>query len=78
MTSISIKLPDSLARKTREIAGRDGITVNQFVSTAVSEKLCGWITDEYIKQKAKKANKKKFLDALNQAPDAPPVKGDEL
>ena len=78
MTCISIKLPDSLARKTREIAGKDGISINQFVSTAVSEKLCGWVTDDYIRQKSKKANKNKFHDALKQVPDSLPVKGDEI
>ena len=78
MTCISIKLPDSLAKKTRELAGKDGISINQFVSTAVSEKLCGWITDDYIKQKAKKADKNKFFNALKQVPDSLPVKGDEL
>jgi hypothetical protein len=76
MTAISIQLPDSLAKKAGELAERDGVSLDQFISTAVSEKLSGWIAEGNIEQRAARASREKFLDALGQVPDVPPAEND--
>ena len=38
MSSMSLRLPESLHMKIRELAERDGISINQFIATAVAEK----------------------------------------
>jgi hypothetical protein len=78
MTAISIQLPDSLAKKAGELAERDGMSLDQFISTAVSEKLSGWIAEGNIEQRAARASREKFLDALGQVPDVPPAENDRL
>ena len=38
MSSLSVRLPDSLHDKVRELARRDHVSINQFIATAVAEK----------------------------------------
>ena len=78
MTAINIKLPDSVARKAGELAARDGVSFDQFISAAVGEKISGWLTEADLDQRARRASREKYDAALAQVPDAPPVRGDEL
>ncbi len=37
MSAVTVRLPDSLHRKIREIAKKDGVSINQFISSAAGE-----------------------------------------
>ena len=39
MSTLSLRLPDSLHEKVRELAAQDGISINQFIATAMAEKM---------------------------------------
>lgn len=39
MGALTVRLPDSLHDRVRDLADRDGISMNQFVMLAVSEKI---------------------------------------
>lgn len=45
MSTLSLRLPDSLHNRVRELAQQDGISINQFISTAVAEKLAALMTE---------------------------------
>ena len=53
-------------------------SLNQFVVNALSEKVSALQTLDIIEQKAKKASKKDFLNALSQVPDNEPFEDDKL
>lgn len=78
MTTLSLRLPDSLHKRVRELAQQDGISINQFISTAVAEKLSALMTEEYLEQRGKRGSREKFMAVLAKVPDAPPEPGDEL
>jgi hypothetical protein len=78
MTAINIKLPDSLLKKAGELASQDGISIDQFVSLAVTEKLSGWIGEDAVQRRARRASRKKFDAALAQVPDVLPPHHDKL
>ena len=78
MTTISVRLPNSLRDQLRECAKRDGTTVNQLVSSAVAEKLSALLTEEYLAARAKRGSRKKFVAALKRVPDVEPVANDRL
>lgn len=78
MTAINVQLPDSILKKAGEFAAKDGVSLDQFVSLAVAEKLSAWLADDYMEQRASRASREKFDAALAQVPDVPPVNGDEL
>jgi hypothetical protein len=51
---------------------------NQFIASAVSEKVSAFSTVEYLKQRADQANAKKFRSALSHIPDVSPEEYDKL
>lgn len=48
MSTMSLRLPESLHDRLREVADREGISMNQFVTSAVAEKLSALLTEEYL------------------------------
>ena len=78
MSALSLRLPNSLHRHIKEIAQQEGVSINQFISSAVSEKISAIMTEEYLEQRAKKADKKKFKNILDKIPNRSPIQGDEL
>jgi predicted HicB family RNase H-like nuclease len=39
MSASSLRIPESLHRELRELARREGVSINQLISSAVGEKL---------------------------------------
>jgi hypothetical protein len=69
MSTISLRLPDSLHERIREIAKSEGISINQLINTAVAEKLSALLTEEYLVSRAKRGSRKKFEKALSRVRD---------
>jgi len=78
MSTITIQMPDSLARQLQEFASKEGMTVDQLISSATAEKLSALMTVEHLRQRAVRANRDDFVAFLDASPDAPPMEGDEL
>ena len=78
MSNLSLRLPDSIHRHIKEIAKQEGVSINQFISTAVSEKVSALMTEEYLMTRAKRAKKGAFRKILDKVPDREPLLGDEL
>ena len=78
MSTLSLRLPDSLHRTLKTAADHDGVSINQFVSLAVAEKLSALQTYDYIKERAKGASRDKFLAAMSLIPSGEVAEGDEL
>ena len=78
MGALSLRLPESIHRHIREIAKQEGVSINQFISSAVTEKISAIMTEEYILQRAERADLKNMKRILANAPDREPVPGDEL
>ena len=76
MSTLSVRLPDSVHRNARLYAEREGTSLNQLVATAVAEKLAALGAEEYIRQRAERADDAAFEAALAAVPDAPPREGD--
>jgi uncharacterized protein (DUF1778 family) len=78
MSSLSLRLPDSLHRKIRQLAEQDDISINQFIATAVAEKAAALLTVEYLEERGRQADPKLVDRILRRVPDVPPDPGDEL
>jgi len=78
MSALSLRLPQSIHRHIREIAKKEGVSINQFVSSAVSEKISALMTEDYLKSRAKRAKKEDFRRILAKVPSRKPIAGDEL
>jgi len=64
--------------KMRELAKKEGVSMNQLISSAISEKLSALLTEEYLMERGKLGSREKFDQVLSKVPDVAPKKGDEL
>jgi uncharacterized protein (DUF1778 family) len=78
MSTISLRLPDSLHEQIRKLANVDGISINQFISTAAAEKLAALMTVDYLEKRAKRGTRQRFEAALKRLPDVEPADDDKL
>ena len=77
MTALTIRLPNSVHQKVKELAARDEISVNQFIASAVSEKMASLMTLNFLRAEAAKGQRSEFERYLGMVPDAPALPGDE-
>ena len=55
-SNFALRLPASLKRAVEEVARGDGTTLNQFIVSAVAEKLAALKTAEYFAKRAARAD----------------------
>ncbi|MFV1951651.1 MAG: toxin-antitoxin system HicB family antitoxin [Nitrospinota bacterium] len=78
MNALSLRLPDSIHRHIKDIAKKEGVSINQFISSAVAEKISAILTEDYLKSRAKRARKKDFKRILDKVPSREPLPEDKL
>ena len=76
MTALTIRLPNSVHQKIKELAARDDISVNQFIASAAAEKMASVMTLDFLKAEAKNGKRSDFDRYLSAVPDAPAQAGD--
>jgi predicted transcriptional regulator len=72
MSTISLRLPDSLHEEIRKLAKRENISINQLATLAIAEKVAALDTADYLMRRASIADKKKFLRAMSKVADEEP------
>ncbi|MCR5764581.1 MAG: DUF6290 family protein [Treponema sp.] len=72
MSTMSLRLPDSYHTAVKDIATQDNISINQFIVSAVAEKIAAFETQQYLEKRAQRASKDKFLSVLSKVPAAEP------
>ena len=78
MSTLSLRLPESLHRQLSELAEKENVSINQLISAAVGEKMSALMTEEYLAARAKRGGQKAFLAALSRVPDVDPVDADRI
>jgi hypothetical protein len=73
--SKSITVPEDLYNKAVETAARDHVSVEEFVSVAVANRLA---SREHIESRAKLFSRDEFERALNDIPNVEPEAHDRL
>jgi hypothetical protein len=69
MSTISLRLPESLHEKARELAKQEKVSINQLVASALAEKLSALTTEEYLRERAKRGGRRKFEAVLRKVRD---------
>ena len=77
MSALSLRLPESIHRHIKEISRKEGVSINQFISSAVAEKISALMTEDYLEGRAKKAKQGEFRKLLAKVPNRKPLPGDE-
>ena len=76
MSSISLRLPESLHKKAKDLAKKEKTSINQLVSAALAEKISALSAEEYLNARASKASKAKFKKVLHKVKDTQPEEFD--
>ena len=78
MNTISLNLPESLHQRVKELAEKDRISIDQFVISAIAEKITAFMTQDYLEERAQRGSKEKFERAMAKIPVIEPEEYDKL
>jgi len=78
MSTISLRIPESLHETVRKLAEKENVSINQFITLALAEKVSALATDDYLAERAKRGDRRKFEQAMAQVPDVEPEERDRL
>ena len=76
MSTIRLRLPESLHAQARLLAEQEGISINQLIATSLAEKLSALLTREYLEARAARGSRLAFDRVLKKVKDRPPVADD--
>lgn len=76
MSSIRLRLSESLHKGVREAAKKEGVSINQLINTALAEKLSALMTEEYLVERSRRGSRKKFERAMSKIKDIEPDEED--
>ncbi|MCD6199612.1 MAG: toxin-antitoxin system HicB family antitoxin [Deltaproteobacteria bacterium] len=78
MSMISLRLPKSMYSDLKDVAKIEGVSMNQFVTIAIAEKIALLNTLDYLGKRAKRGSREKLLSVLAKSPDVEPEEYDRL
>ena len=78
MSTLSLRLPESVHNQLRVLARQEGISINQFLASAAAEKGAALMTEQYLEGRARRGSREKFRAVLARIPDVPPLPEDVL
>ena len=78
MSTLSLRLPESIHERLRELARKEGVSINQLINSAVAEKLSALLTVDYLAARAQRANRETLRDLLDRVPDVEPDERDQI
>lgn len=76
MSTISLRLPESLHKKVRELAKAENVSINQLITTALAEKMSALMTVDYLEERAARGDRGTFERAMGKVRDTEPDKED--
>ncbi len=78
MSTLSLRLPNSLHDQLRTLAQQEGVSINQLITTAAAEKVASLMTLEYLEKRGARGSREKFEAVLAKVPSVEPEPGDRL
>ncbi|TAN41225.1 MAG: ribbon-helix-helix protein, CopG family [Nitrospirae bacterium] len=78
MSTVSIRLPDSLHDTVRELSKKEHVSINQLITTALAEKISALMTEDYLAKRAKRGKRSKFEKAMSKVADIEPESRDRI
>lgn len=68
MTTLHLNLPSFIRRHLYEMAAADGVPVDPFVMSAVTEKVSALMAEGYLRQRAERADPVALQAVLDKVP----------
>lgn len=77
-SNYALRLPASLKREVEKVARDDGTSLNQFIVTAVAEKLSALRTADFFEERRARADVDAALEIMRRKRGEAPREGDEV
>jgi predicted transcriptional regulator len=78
MSTISVRIPDSLHRRIKDLSKKEHVSMNQLIALAVAEKVSVLEAEDYLVERASRAERGKFLSVLDKIPNVAAEDQDKL
>mgnify|MGYP001575149905 CR=1 FL=1 len=78
MTTLQVTIPDDVRDKAEKVARKEHMSLDEFTTLALIERLTTSIPDPYLEERAKRGNPQRLREILAQVPDVPPDAEDKL
>ncbi len=78
MSTLSVTIPDSVRDRVEHFAQKDGVSLDDFVASVLSQRVAVAEADSYIQQRAVKGSSEQLLDLLGRAPAIEPEPQDRI
>ena len=64
MSTISVRIPDSIHNRLRVLSKEEHVSINQLIGTSLAEKLSAIDTEKYLKERTSQGLLKDFEDVM--------------
>ena len=71
--NVALRLPDSLGMNLKEFSKHENISMNQFIATAVAEKMSALRTYDYLKEREEEGSTKHLRSMMDKVADRTPL-----
>ncbi|MCL1475524.1 toxin-antitoxin system HicB family antitoxin [Argonema antarcticum] len=78
MSTLNVNIPDSIYKSLQEIAQQDNISIEQFIATAIAEKISVLMNESYLQERANRGSREKYESVLAKVSDIEPEDYDKL
>lgn len=78
MSAINVRLPESLHKKLRQLTTQDAVSMNQFIVSAIAEKVAVYHAEEYLAERSERGKGKSLKAVLSKVEHRPPDEYDTL
>ena len=78
MSTLSIRLPNSIHQHAKRLAQTEGVSVNQLVSSALAEKLSALDAERYLNERALRGSEVDINAILAKVPNTEPEPEDRI
>ncbi len=78
MKAIQVRLPDHIHEKLKDLAKEEGISLNNFIVSSISNEVIRQETRDFFKKAAANFDPKAFAVVLGAIPDAPVPESDKI
>lgn len=78
MSTVQVKLPDSVLAQAKDLADKDQIPLDYFVALAVAERVSALRGIAHLKERAERGDPARLKEILGRAPDGEPDPADRV
>lgn len=78
MSALQLDIPESLIERVKLLADKDGVSIDDFIALALTEKVATLETADYLAERARRGSRERMLEILAKAPDMEPDEVDRL